>query len=109
MYWLGLSDVLKGGLLAKSGKFIFQGRSFLEGKIQKNSKNISKIFIVPKHLLGHTNHLYTYKGHIEQVGFTLKHQKTTEIAILSQNKAKMAIFVVFWHFYVKPTCSIWPL
>ena len=74
----------KGGLLAKSGKLIFQGRSFLEGKIQKNGNNFLKNFIVPKHLLGHTNHLYTYKGHIEQVGFTLKHQKTTEIVILSQ-------------------------
>ena len=70
MYWLGLSDVLKGGLLAKSGKFIFQGRSFLEGKIQKNAEIFLKIFIVPKRLLGHTNHLYTYKGHVEHVGFT---------------------------------------
>ena len=43
---------LKGGLLAKSGKLIFQGRSFLEGKIQKNGKNFLKHFIVPKHLLG---------------------------------------------------------
>ena len=28
-------EELKGGLLAKSGKLIFQGRSFLEGKVQK--------------------------------------------------------------------------
>ena len=48
----------------------FQGRSFLEGKIQKMQKKISKIFIVPNHSLGHTDHLYTYKGHIEHVGFT---------------------------------------
>ena len=49
----------KGGLLAKYGKLIFQGRSFLEGKIQKNGKNFLKIFNVPKRLLGHTDHLYT--------------------------------------------------
>ena len=69
MYWLGLSDVLKGGLLAKSGKFIFQGRAFLEGKIQKMQKIFSKNFIVPNRLLDHTDHLYIYKGHIEHVGF----------------------------------------
>ena len=61
---------LKGGLLAKSGKLFFQGRSFLEGKIQKTQKKISKKFIVPNRLLGDTDHLYTYKGHIEHVGFT---------------------------------------
>ena len=69
------SKIPKEGLLAKSGKVIFQGRSFLEGKIQKNGKNFFKNFIVPKHLLGHTNHLYTYKGHIEHFGFTYKGQK----------------------------------
>ena len=62
--------VVKGGLLAKSRKLFFQGRSFLEGKIQKMQKKISKNFIVPNRLLGHTDHLYTYKGHIEHVGFT---------------------------------------
>ena len=60
----------KEGLLAKSGKLFFQGRSFLEGKIQKMKKKISKFFIVPNRSLGHTDHLYTYKGHIEHVGFT---------------------------------------
>ena len=60
-------EVLKGGLLAKSRKLFFQGRSFLEGKIQKI---ISKNFIVSNRLLGHTDYLYTYKGHIEHVGFT---------------------------------------
>ena len=35
-------------------------------------KKISKIFIVPKRLLGVTDHLYTYEGHIECVGFTQK-------------------------------------
>ena len=75
MYWLGLSDVLKGGLLAKSGKFIFQGRSFLEGKIQKNGKKFLNFFIVPKRLLGHIDHLYTYKGYVDHVGFTEKRQK----------------------------------
>ena len=38
---------LKGGFLAKSGKLIFQGRSSLEGKIQKNGKKFFKKFIVP--------------------------------------------------------------
>ena len=37
---------LKGGLLAKSRKLFFCS-------------------------LGHTDHLYTYKGHIDHVGFTL--------------------------------------
>ena len=49
--------------------FFFQGRSFLEGKIQKMQKKISKKFIVPNRSLDHTDHLYTYKGHIEHVGF----------------------------------------
>ena len=61
---------VKGGTLAKSRKLFFQGRPFLEGKIQKMQKKISKIFIVPNRSLGHTDHLYTYKGHIEHVGFT---------------------------------------
>ena len=64
------NEILKGGSLAKSRKLFFQGRSFLEGKIQKMQKKISKNFIVPNRLLGHTDHLYTYKGHIEHVGFT---------------------------------------
>ena len=45
-------------------------KTFLEGKIQKMKKNFSKTFIVPNRLLGHTDHLYTYKGHIEHIGFT---------------------------------------
>ena len=57
--------VFKGGLLAKSRKLFFQGRSFLEGKIQKMQKKISEEFIVPNRSLDHTDHLYTYKGHIE--------------------------------------------
>ena len=61
---------LKGGSLAKSRKLFFQGRSFLEGKIQKMQKKISKNFIVPNHLLGHIDHLYTYKRHIKHVGLT---------------------------------------
>ena len=61
---------LKGGSLAKSRKLFFQGRSFLEGKIQKMQKKISKNFIVPNRSLGQTDHLYTYKSHIEHVDFT---------------------------------------
>ena len=45
-------------------------QKILEGKIQKMQKKISKNFIVPDRLLGHTDHLYTYKHHIEHVGFT---------------------------------------
>ena len=48
---------VKGGTLAKSRKLFFQGRPFLEGKIQKMQKKISKNFIVPNRLLGHTDHL----------------------------------------------------
>ena len=59
--------LLKGGLLAKSRKLFFQRTSFLEGKIQKMQKKISKNFIVPNRLLDHTDHLYIYKGHIEKV------------------------------------------
>ena len=44
-------------------------QKILEGKIQKMQKKISKIFIVPNRSLGHTNHVYTYKGHIEHIGF----------------------------------------
>ena len=57
---------MKGGSLAKSRKLFFQGRSFLEGKMQKK---MSKNFSVPNRLLGHTDHLHTYIGHIEHVGF----------------------------------------
>ena len=70
---------MKGGLLAKSGKLIFQGRSFLEGKTQKNCKKNLKIFITPKRSLAHTDHLYTYKGHSEHVSFMKKRQKMTKI------------------------------
>ena len=58
---------MKGGSLAKSRKLFFQGRSFLEGKIQKMKKKFSKNFIVPNRSLGHTDHLYTYKGHISML------------------------------------------
>ena len=49
---------------------------------EKLKKKISKIFIVPNRPLGHTDQLYTYKGHIEYVGFTEKCQKPAKIAIL---------------------------
>ena len=62
--------VLKGGLLAKSRKLFFSGEVIFGGQNPKNEKKISKNFIVPNRSLGHTDHLYTYKGHIEHVGFT---------------------------------------
>ena len=60
----------KGGSLAKSRKLFFSGEGIFGGQNPKNEKKISKNFIVPNRLLGHTDHLYTYKGHIEHVGFT---------------------------------------
>ena len=89
------SKIPKEGLLAKSGKVIFQGRAFLEGKIQKNGKKFLNSFIVPKRLLGHTDHLYTYKGHVEHVGFTEKRQKLSKLTIWALFWLKVAIFVAF--------------
>ena len=47
---------------------------FLEGKIGKTEKKISKIFIVPNRPKYHTDQLYTYKDYIDPVGFTEKRQ-----------------------------------
>ena len=44
---------------------------------KKNLKN----FIDPNRSLGHTDHLYTYKGHVLFVIFTKKTEKTTKKAI----------------------------
>ena len=55
--------VVKGGLLAKSRKLFFQGRAFLEGKIQKMQKKISKNFNVPNRLLGHQGPRW-HVGHV---------------------------------------------
>ena len=44
-----------------------------------------KNFIGRNRPLGHADQLYTYKGYILSVGLTEKWQKTTKIAILSQN------------------------
>ena len=63
-------ESLKGGLLAKSRKLFFSGEVIFRGQNPKNAKmqkKISKIFIVPNRSLGHTDHLYTYKAHIEHV------------------------------------------
>ena len=73
-----LMKFLKGGLLSKSRKLFFSGEVIFE-------KKIPKIFIVPNRSLGHTDHLYTYKGHVEHVGFTEKRQKLS----------KWLIFVIF--------------
>ena len=57
--------------MAKSRKLFFSGEVIFGGQNPRNAKKkISKNFIVPNRLLGHTDHLYTYKGHIEHVGFT---------------------------------------
>ena len=67
---VGFLDYSERRIIGKIQKTFFKGRSFLEGKIQKTQKKISKNFIVPNRSLGHTDHLYTYKGHIEHVCFT---------------------------------------
>ena len=51
---------------------------FLEGKIRKTEKKISKIFIVPNRPKYHTDQLYTYKGYVDSVGFTEKCQKLSK-------------------------------
>ena len=79
-----MKNITERRIIGKIQKTFFSGEVIFGGQNPKNAKKISKNFIVPNRSLGHTNHLYTYKGHIEQVGFTLKHQKTTEIVILSQ-------------------------
>ena len=53
-------------------------RPFLEGKIRKTQKKISKIFIVPNRPKYHTDQLYTYKGYVDSVGFTEKRQKLSK-------------------------------
>ena len=58
---------MKGGSLAKSRKLFFSGEVIFGGQNPKNEKKISKIFIVPNRSLGHTDHLYTYKGHISML------------------------------------------
>ena len=50
--------------------FFFRGGQFWRAKSKKCKKKISKNFSVQNRSLGHTHHLYTYKGHIERVGFT---------------------------------------
>ena len=39
-------------------RFIFQGRAFLEGKIQKNGKNFFKIFIVQTFVRSYRSFIY---------------------------------------------------
>ena len=52
-------EELKGGLLAKSGKPIFQGRSFLEGKIQKKMEfELSSSMV--QILIASANHLFLF-------------------------------------------------
>ena len=62
--------VLKEDHWQNPENFFFRGGHFWRAKSKKCKKKISKNFIVPNCSLGHTNHLYTYKGHIEHVGFT---------------------------------------
>ena len=67
----------------KSQKWSAQNRGyFWRAKSEKQGKKISKIFTVPNRPKYHTDQLYTYKGHIEYVGFTEKLQKPAKIAIL---------------------------
>ena len=58
-------------MIGKIQKTFFSGEVIFGGQNPKNAKKkISKNFIVPNRSSGHTDHLYTYKGHIEHVGFT---------------------------------------
>ena len=45
--------------IGKIQKTYFLGEVIFGGQNPKNGKKILKIFIVPKRLLGHTDHLYT--------------------------------------------------
>ena len=65
-----ISQCTKRRIIGKIQKTFFSGKVIFGGQNQKNEKKISKNFIVPNRLLGHTDHLYTYKGHIEHIGFT---------------------------------------
>ena len=101
-----MTEILfKGGSLAKSRKLLFSGEVIFGGQNPKNAKKNSKNYIVPNHLLGHTDHLYTYKGHVEHVGFTEKRQKLSKLTIWALFWLKMANFDSFWRFSVKPTSS----
>ena len=82
--------------MAKSRKLFFQGRPFLEGKIQKMQKKISKIFIVPNRSLGHTDHLYTYKGYVGHVGLMEKRKKLSKLAVLPVKKLMEQIWTKFF-------------
>ena len=71
----GISEIshvsnFKRRIIGKIQKTFFSGEVIFGGQNPKNAKKISKNFIVPDRLLGHTDHLYTYKHHIEHVGFT---------------------------------------
>ena len=57
-------------IIGKIQKTFFSGEVIFGGQNPKNAKKNSKNFIVPNRSLGHTDHLHTYEGHIEQVGFT---------------------------------------
>ena len=74
-HWLGHSYPIKTSLLHHTSKInvlrskevywqnpeslFFRGGHFWRAKSKKNGKKFLKIFIVPKRLLGHTDHLYT--------------------------------------------------
>ena len=84
-WWPSKSDLCsKRRIIGKIQKTFFPGEVIFGGQNQKkNFKN----FIVPKCLLGHIDHLYTYKGHLSMLA-TRKNAKKK--AILSQNKDKIA-------------------
>ena len=65
----------KGDLLAKSGKLIFQRRSFLEGKIQKNGKKFFKNFYCSKTFV--SKWFIKYLAHIN-----IEHTITISLSVL---------------------------
>ena len=103
-----LNFTLEGWLLAKSRKLFFRGGHFWRAKYKKCKKKIQKILlsqIICQVILI----IYIPIRPYWACWFHIKSQKRTKIAILALFWLKIDIFVVIWGFYVKPTCSIWPL
>ena len=73
-------------IIGKIQKTFFSGEVIFGGQNPKNAKKNAKIFIVPNRLLGHTDHLYTYKGYVGHVGLTEKRKNLSKLAVLPVKK-----------------------
>ena len=74
-YWLLKNAKIISRILwrfiGKIWKVYFSGEGIFGWHNPKKCQNLKKkYYSIPKRLLGQTNNLYTYKGHIEHVGFT---------------------------------------